>query len=82
MSKGALYAPNRTGHSPVAEWDTEDRASVVRAETEFYALIRDRKCTIADMTPGRYGRGEDGVLIRSFDPSATELLAIPPMVSG
>lgn len=70
---GVLYKLDRTGHGEQARW-SNDRISQERARTVFNRL-RDNGHAIADLS-------RDGVFIREFDPTATELLAVPQLVSG
>lgn len=71
---GILYKLDRSGHGEQARW-SDDRLSQDAARDMFNRL-RDNGHAIADLTRG------DGVFIPEFDPTATELLAVPQLVAG
>lgn len=73
---GTIYKLDRTGHGEVAKWgdDAESRAAGAKAFDELVA----QHYTMFDITNPQ----EDAPILKVFDPTAREVLAVPQLVGG
>lgn len=72
---GIMYKLDRTGHGEVANWgaDAESRAAGAAAFQE----LADKGFTMFDIT-----NPQDGKKLDTFDPTASEVIAVPRMQAG
>ncbi len=77
MSTGTIRRIDSSGDMVLAEWTTEDDASVARAKAVFDAQARTGLMVRCD--PGTDLSGEK---ITSFDPEAEDILAVGRFAGG
>lgn len=71
-----LYALNRQGHGLMAEWEKDDAVKVKAANDQF-AELAAKGFTMFSVADG--GTTEK---LKSFDPAAKEIIAVPQLVGG
>lgn len=73
---GKLYKLDRSGHGEVATWgdDKESR----EAGSEAFKSLTERGFTMFDVSDPLVGKP----VMKSFDPEATEIIAVPRLVAG
>jgi hypothetical protein len=70
---GIINRLDHRGHGPVAEWEGESGAAVA---ARVFAEHQAKGYTMFKLDGGT------GELLRSFDPAAEEILAVPAMQAG
>jgi len=75
---GALRVLNEHGDAAVA-WAVEEEESTALAEAEFDRLRGEGAMAFARQCDAS---AEEAVLIRSFDPSAAEIIVVRPLAGG
>ena len=82
MSVMSTPGPQKGGHDPVAEWDTEtvSQQRLDEIEREFEAWTA-KGYWAADISVADPEKGTDGLIIHKFDPKA-EILLSPPCAGG
>jgi hypothetical protein len=76
---GKLRVLDASGDT-VLDWEIEDNEAVREAEALFRRLVDDER-RMAFARPAE-GTAEDAELIRSFDPTAEEILMVKPIQGG
>ncbi len=64
------------GHGPVARWSAEHADQVVSAKQVFDKMLEDGYLMTDVSDP------KEEVVLKAFDPNATEILAVPRMIGG
>lgn len=75
---GVMRVLNSSGDTTIA-WDTLDTASLDQAEAIFEKLAGERKIPFARAAGAQ---AEETVQIKTFDPSAEEIIWIRPITGG
>lgn len=73
---GVINRLDHRGHGPVAQWAAGDRLSETEAQ-RIFAEHQGNRFTMFNISDG-----QDGELMKAFDPAATEILAVPRMQAG
>jgi len=76
---GTMSIPDHTGHRAVS-WRADDPASVAAVEREFRALVDQRLVPFRRLATLQ--KGSDYEQIRTFDPTAEEIMWVRPLQGG
>jgi hypothetical protein len=71
-----IYRLDSTGHGVLAEWEPQNKVQVKKAEEVFTDLARNH--ALVDISAPERPKPA----MPAFDPTASEILAIPNLVGG